>query len=107
MPEESIQFQKPKNTISRQQFMERVVDWQEEGQHVKEILLKYDQAYREKICSTCSVEQQQKRSCLKLDMYTSNGVQLKHCSHMDRARVRRHKQTIRKHIQLHPSFKII
>ncbi len=107
MPGESIQFHRPKNTISRKQFLERVIDWHEEGQHLKKNLIEYDQNYRNKICSSCTVERQQKRNCLKLDMYTSDGIQLKHCNHMDRARVRKHKGMITKHIQLHPSFKII
>ena len=107
MVEGSIQFQKPRYTISRNQFLERVIDWHEEGQYVKNILLEYDKSYRKKICSTCTEEQQHKRKCLKLDMYTSEGIQLKHCNHMDRARVRKHKQIIQKHIQLHPEFKIV
>ncbi len=107
MFEQSIQFHKPKNSISRKQFMERVIDWQEEGHHVKSTLLNYDKQYREKICSTCTIEQQRKRDCVKLEMYTSNGIQLKHCSHMDKARVRKHKPMIRNHMQLHPAFKIM
>ena len=107
MPGDSIQFQKLKNSISRKQFLDRVIDWQEEGHHVKKILTEYDQQYREKICSTCTERQQQKRNCLKLDMYTSNGIQLKHCNHMDRARVKMHKNLIENHIHLHPAFKTI
>lgn len=103
----SIQFHKPRNSITRQQFLERIIDWHEEGHHVKFLLTKYDQDYRLKICDSCTIKQQQKRNCLKLDMYAASGVQLKHCSHMDKARVRKYKQTIRKHIQLHPAFKII
>lgn len=106
MPKASIQFQKPRNTISRKQFLERVTDWHEDGHHVKSILIKYDQQYREKICSVCTEEQQQKRNCQRLDMYTSNGIQLKHCNHMDRARVQMHKKTIRKHMELHPALKV-
>ena len=104
---ESIQFHKSPYNITRKQFLERVVDWHEEGYHIKNVLTEYDQNYRNKICSTCTEVQQQKRNCLKLDMYTSEGIQLRHCSHMDKARVRKHKKTIQKHIQLHPSFKII
>jgi len=107
MPQSEIKFEKIISFTDKPHFLARVEDWKEEGRHVKKLLLDYDKQYRSKICSTCSPEQQQKRNCLKLDMYTSGGVQLKHCSHMDNARVRKHKHTIRKHIQLHPAFKII
>ena len=103
----SIHFHKPRQTIGRKQFLERIVDWHEEGNHIVKILTEYDQNYRKKICSKCTEEQQKKRNCLKLDMYTSEGIQLKHCSHMNNARVRKHKQLIRKHMQLHPSLQII
>lgn len=107
MQGESIQFQKPRSTISRKQFLERVIDWHEEGNHVIQILTSYDQDYRKKICSTCTKEQQQKRNCLELDMFTAEGIQLKHCNHMNKARVRKHKSLIRNHMQLHPALQII
>lgn len=103
----SMQFHKPHHTIRRKQLLERVIDWHEEGRHVKKILIDYDQNYRKKICSKCTEQQQKARNCLKLDMYTSEGIQLKHCNHMDKARVRKHKQLIKNHIQLHPSLKIV
>ncbi len=103
----SIQFQRPRQTINRKQFLERVIDWHEEGNHIIRILTEYDQKYRKKICSKCTEKQQQKRNCLKLDMYTSEGIQLKHCSHMDKARVSKNKQLIRNHMQLHPALQII
>lgn len=99
MTEITVKIQNQTNTISRKQFLERIVDWHEDGHHVIDVLKLYDKNYRKKICSKCPEQQQLKRKCLKLDMYTPEGIQLKHCSHMDRARVQKHKPLIRKHMQ--------
>ena len=91
MSDKGIEFNRPKNSITRQQFLERVTDWHEDGHHVKTLLTKYDRNYRLKICSRCTLDEQRKRNCLKLDMYTTSGVQLRHCGHMDRARVAKYR----------------
>lgn len=107
MPQSEIKFEKIISPADKPYFLARVEDWKEEGLHMKKLLLDYDKQYRSKICTTCSLEQQVKRRCQALDMYNSEGVQLKHCNHMNKARVRKYKKRIRKHIQLHPAFKIM
>ena len=107
MSEKKIKFNRPAPTINRLRFVERMTDWHEDGHHVKSLLTKYDQDYRLKICSRCSISQRQKRNCLELDMYTASGMQLRHCGHMDKARVAKHKKMIIKHIQSNPALGII
>ena len=97
-----IVFDKPQNTINRDSFIERVIDWQEEGNHVQYLLHEYDDNYRKKICSNCSLEQQQKRNCIKIDMYTSDGIQITSCGHMDKARNRKHSKLIRRFVCSNP-----
>ncbi len=101
---QKILFEKPKSTITRRLFLERVTDWHEDGDHIQKLLHDYDNQYRKKICSKCSVVQQQKRNCVKIDMYTNEGIQITSCSHMDQARTQKHSKIIRKFIQSNPAF---
>ena len=81
---------------------ERMIDWFESGTHIQQLLRAYNKQYRKKICSKCPLEQQKKRYCLKLDMYSTEGIQLKHCSHMDKARSKKYKKKIMQHMGFHP-----
>ena len=101
-----IIFEKPKSTITREIFLERVIDWQEDGDHIQRLLHNYDNLYRKKICSKCTVGQQRLRNCVRIDMYTNEGVQITSCNHMDQARTRKHSKLIRKFIQSSPALNL-
>jgi len=101
-----IIFEIPKPSITRQHFLERIIDWQEEGNHIQKLLHDYDNQYRTKICSKCPIEEQQKRNCIKIDMYTSKGIQITSCSHMDKSRTRKYSKTIRNFMKLNPALNI-
>jgi len=89
-----ILFEKPKITPTEQIFLERITDWHEEGNHIQKLLHEYDHQYRKKICVNCSAEQQQKRNCVRIDMYTNDGIQITGCGHMDDARTRKYSKLI-------------
>ena len=82
MSQKRIDFLPFKINTLDQIYHERYVDWIESG----EILLKktrlHKEAYRKKICSPCSEEQQKKRNCVK---YILDGEELQSCGHMDSA----------------------
>jgi len=97
-----IFFKKRKSTIKRSLFLERVIDWHEDGEHIQKLLHDFDNQYRKKICSKCTKEQQQVRNCIRIDMYTNEGIQITSCNHMDQARTRKNSKIIKKFIQSSP-----
>ena len=101
-----IIFEKQKSTITRKLFLERVTDWHEDGDHIQKLLHDYDNQYRKKICSKCTIEQQRLRNCIRIDMYTNEGIQITSCNHMDQARTRKHSKLIRKFIQSSPALNL-
>ncbi|RNJ77437.1 MAG: hypothetical protein EB830_02005 [Nitrosopumilus sp. H13] len=84
-----------------QTTMSRIVDWEEEGDHLLQILRKYEDGYREKICSRCNMEQQVKRKCIKMHI---NGKILTYCDHMRKAKSSKFKKEIHHHMFSHPVF---
>lgn len=101
-----ITFNIPKPTITRKVFLERVIDWQEEGNHIQKLLHDYNNEYRKKICTKCTLEEQQKRNCVRIDMYTNKGIQITSCSHMDKARNRKYNKLIRKFMHSNPALNL-
>ena len=90
----------PKGPLD-QTFENRVTDWREEGKHLLELFDKHEEEYRKNICSTCSVEQQTKRKCLKIRI---DDEILTYCDHMNRARCAKFKKEIQHHIYSHPAL---
>lgn len=80
---------------------DRTLDWQEEGIHIKKILLDYDWEYRKKICVKCPIEIQKKLQCLRIDNY-KEGIQETHCKKMDKARTQKYRKLILSFISFHP-----
>lgn len=80
----------------------RIIDWQEEGNHIKKLLLDYDWDYRKKICAVCPIETQHKLNCFRVENF-KDGIQETHCKKMDRARTQKYRKTIMRFIDFHPS----
>ena len=83
-------------------FDNRYVDWQEEGSYIQKIIRQYNWEYREKICSKCPIEKQQKLNCVKIDNF-KNGIQETYCSKMTKSRSKKFKKIILKYMDFHPS----
>ena len=79
----------------------RILDWNDEGNHIQKILLDYDWEYREKICAKCPLEIQKKLECFRVNNYKNN-IQETHCRKMDKARTQKYRKLITKFIQFHP-----
>lgn len=95
-------YQKLREGIVR----ERIADWQEEGGHIKKLLLDYDWDYRKKICVKCPLETQQKLRCFRVNNF-KDGIQESHCKKMDRARTQKYRKNIMSFINFHPLRNII
>lgn len=85
---------------------ERIIDWHEEGEHVKKLLLDYDWKYRKKICTKCPLETQQKLKCFRVNNF-KDGIQETHCKKMDRARTQKYRKIMMKFIDWHPLRKFV
>lgn len=79
----------------------RIIDWQEEGNHIKKLLIDYDWEYREKICTKCSLETKQELRCFKVDNF-KDGIQETHCKKMNKARTQRYRKIIMNFIDFNP-----
>lgn len=85
---------------------ERIIDWHEEGEHIKKLLLDYDWDYRRKVCTKCPLTTQRKLKCFRVNNF-KDGIQETHCKKMDKARTQKYRKTIMKFINFHPSRDII
>jgi len=81
-------------------YCNRVLDWQEEGVHIQELLRKYNWEYRKKICINCPIEIQEKLNCHKEDDY-KEGLQETYCSKMTKARSKKFRRIISKFMKFH------
>ena len=101
MSQKRVEFLPFETSTLNQIYRERFLDWIESG----EILLKktrfHKEAYRKKICSSCSEEQQKKRKCVK---YIIDGKELQSCGHMDSACGQKFKKEFDEHMTFHPSL---
>ena len=79
----------------------RILDWQEEGIHIQELLREYNWEYRKKICVSCPIESQEKLNCQKEDNY-KDGLQETYCSKMTKARSQKFRKIILKFMKFHP-----
>ena len=91
-----------KGSISENNFHNRYLDWQEEGNHIQKIIREYNWNYRKKICSRCSIENQRKLKCIKVDNFRW-GIQETYCKKMTKARSQKLKKIILKYIDFNPS----
>ena len=85
---------------------ERIIDWHEEGEHIKKLLLDYDWDYRRKVCTKCPLTTQRKLKCFRVNNFKDE-IQETHCKKMDKARTQKYRKTIMKFINFHPSRDII
>jgi len=108
----------PKTTLQQIQ-KERIDDWHEDGKHLGDLMKKYEEDYRIKICSKCIGTQQQiDRKCYNhtekngkyyLEKYgklplDSNGNDLTNCNHLVKAQYNKFRDKIFTHIDFHPMF---
>ena len=82
----------------------RILDWNEERDHIFELFEKHKEKYRTKICVKCTDEQKIKRNCGVGKGLDSNGNILTYCTHMDKACTKKYQKQIMKHIDFHPLF---
>jgi len=87
--------------LQNENIQARIIDWHEEGNHIKKLLLDYDWEYRKKICSKCSLGTRQKLRCLSVDNF-QDGIQETHCGKMDKARTQKYRKTMMNFINFHP-----
>ena len=89
-----------RNTLSQIRH-ERYLDWIESGDLILRKTRLHKEAYRKKICTKCSVEQQAKRKCVK---HIIDGKELQSCRHMDAACGRKFKKEFDEYMSFHPSL---
>ena len=82
-------------------YHQRYLDWIEAGGILLRKTRIYKTAYRKKICTRCSVEQQAKRKCVK---YVIKGKQLTSCGHMDSACGQKFKPQFDEYMNSHPAM---
>lgn len=87
--------------MQHENLQARIIDWHEEGEHVKKLLLGYDWEYRKKICTKCPLETKQKLRCFSVNNF-KDGIQETHCKKMHRARTQKYRKTIMNFINFHP-----
>lgn len=78
-----------------------IKEWHNDGIRLKEELIKYNWEYRKKICSKCTLEQQAKLHCLKVNHFV-DGIQETHCKKLVNARTKKNKKRIEGFIESHP-----
>ena len=97
-----IEFIPVETSTLNQIYHERYLDWIESG----DILLKktriHKEAYRKKVCSSCSEEEQKKRKCVKNTLM--DGKKIQSCGHMDSACGQKFKKEFNEHMHFHPSL---
>lgn len=79
----------------------RIIDWYEEGNHIKKLLLDYDWEYRKKVCTKCSLETRQELRCFRVDNFKDE-IQETHCKKMDKARTQKYRKTMMNFIDFNP-----
>ena len=99
MSQKRVEFLPVETSTLNQIYRERYLDWIEAGDIILKKTRLHKDAYRKKICSTCSEEQQKKRKCIK---YIINGKELQSCEHMDSACGQKFKKEFDDHMNLHP-----
>ena len=104
MTKASLEFLKiPKNNINLKE--ERLIDWYENGQSLKQQLYQYREDYREKICKSCiGTQQQKKRNCHTFPGFDSNGNLKRSCAHMEKSESNKFRKKIYAHVNFHPVF---
>lgn len=75
--------------------------WHEDGERLEQELNDYDWEYRKKICSKCTIEEQEKLHCLRVNNY-KDGIQETHCDKLVHARTQKNKKKIEGYIESHP-----
>ena len=78
---------------------QRHLDWVDVGGDILRRSKIHQEKYRKKICTTCSVEQQKKRKCVKTDI---DGKILTSCRHMDAACGKKFKKEFDEYMSFHP-----
>ncbi len=101
MSQKRVEFLPFDTSTLNQIYHERYLDWIESGDLLLKKTRLHKEAYRKKICSSCSIQQQQKRKCVK---YTIDGKELQSCGHMDSACGRKFKKEFNEHMNFHPSL---
>ena len=100
MSQKRVEFLQSNPTILNQIYRERYLDWIESGDIILKKTRLHKDAYRKKICSTCSTQQQKTRKCIK---YIINGKELQSCGHMDSACGKKFKKEFDDHMIRHPA----
>jgi hypothetical protein len=101
MSQKRVEFLPFKTSTLNQIYRERYLDWIESGDAILKKTRFHKEAYRKKICSTCSEEQQKKRKCVK---YTIDGKELQSCGHLDSACAQKFKKEFDEHMTFHPAL---
>lgn len=76
--------------------------WHTKGVQLKEEMIVYNWAYRRKICTKCTIENQSKLQCHKVNNFV-NGIQETHCKKLIRSRTKKFKNKINEFLEIHPS----
>jgi len=82
-------------------IVDEIREWHERGLSLKEEILDYNWGYRKKICSKCSLEQQEFRGCFKVNN-SKNRIQETHCESMVRAGTQKFRKKIKAFLYSHP-----
>ncbi|QLH03640.1 hypothetical protein C5F47_08865 [Nitrosopumilus cobalaminigenes] len=80
---------------------EDIKKWHYEGQQLELELNENDWEYRKKICTKCTIEEQKKLHCLKVNNF-KDGIQETHCDKLIHARTQKNKKKIEGYIESHP-----
>ena len=75
--------------------------WHTQGTSLKEAMIDFNWEYRQKVCSKCPLEMQQKLHCMKFPNY-KDGIQETHCKKLIQARTRKFKKNIEGFLESHP-----
>ena len=101
MSQKRIEFLPFEISTLNQIYRERYLDWIESGDLLLKKTRLHKEAYRKKICLTCSDEQQTKRKCVK---HIIDGIELQSCGHMDSACGQKFKKEFDEHMNFHPAL---
>ncbi len=83
-----------------------IQSWHKQGISLKEEMIDFNWEYRNKICSKCPIEMQQKLQCMKFPNF-KDGIQETHCKKLIQARTRKFKKNIEGFLESHPLRDVI
>ena len=104
MDNDSLKFLNVPETPLQKIYQNRIIDWEEERDHIFDLFEIHKEKYRKKICVKCNDEQKVQRNCGVGKGLDSNGNMRTYCAHMDRACTKKYQKRVWNHIDLHPLF---